>query len=281
MVRLLIATIFVIAASTFLPEKKLFSAEKELKKLLSVSSYITFGDFEKFKKGTSLSEIMDAMSWRGHFRSTLRYNESTITTIYFNLLADGQKPAECDTTLVAVFVGDKFEKFVEWIGEEPLRVDDCSWEKKVIAADAVTLDQLKSKKKIQPNNTKQVDVGLTITWLILSKAIPSATQKDYEANSELRDQFNGARIKLGMSQEEVKKIFKASPIESGKLGSDEYAIYGSDKRFIIADAWIHFSNILVIYRDGKAEVVRSAPNGDNWREELSRVTIDLPLPAKK
>jgi hypothetical protein len=106
------------------------------------------------------------------------------------------------------------------------------------------------------------------------------SEKDYLRNAELRDQFNAARLNIGMTESEVQAALKAKPLESGKVEAGDYRIYGSNESVgdisSISGTFRHFSNILVVFREGKAVAISSTPAGYDWRRKLGEATTDLP-----
>jgi hypothetical protein len=102
--------------------------------------------------------------------------------------------------------------------------------------------------------------------------------EDFRRNAELRDQFNASRLRIGMTERDVESVLHANPVESGKVEAHSFAIYGSNESFAISHT-LHFSNILVLFRDGKASGIYSGetvPGGRGWREQLGKLFVDLP-----
>ena len=89
------------------------------------------------------------------------------------------------------------------------------------------------------------------------------------------NQFNAARLKIGMTESETEAVLKAKPLESGKVEAGDYKIYGSNESFNI-NYPLRFSNILLVFTGGKLSVIRSIPSGAEWRQELGEMFSDLP-----
>ena len=89
------------------------------------------------------------------------------------------------------------------------------------------------------------------------------------------DRFLNGLARHTLSESEVEAVLKAKPIESGEVEAGSFIIYGSNEWFSINRA-LHFSNILVLFREGKARVIRSAGAGEGWRRELQERFIDFP-----
>ena len=57
-----------------------------------------------------------------------------------------------------------------------------------------------------------------------------------------------------------------------------YSIYGSDVWFDVSDwrCFSPYSNILVVFRDGKVIAITSLRSGPDWRADAEKTLIDLP-----
>ena len=168
-------------------------------------------------------------------------------------------------------------------GPKPINVGDLGYLIRAVENEPVNVAELEKEVKSRPKAPSQIDPGLTIAYLLIRAALPGsklvASEEDYKRNTELRDQFNAARLEIGMTPSEIEAVFKAQPIESGELEEGSYRIFGSNESFSINHA-IHFANILIVFKEGKAALIYSASPGDNWRGELQWAFIDLP-PARK
>jgi hypothetical protein len=80
------------------------------------------------------------------------------------------------------------------------------------------------------------------------------TAEDLKRNTELRDQFNPARLKIGMTDEEVETVLKAMALQTATRDGVPYKIYGSDEKFNI-EGWLHYSNIWIVFKDGKVSFI--------------------------
>ena len=70
-----------------------------------------------------------------------------------------------------------------------------------------------------------------------------------------------------MSEAEVEGVFKAKPLESGKVETGFFKVYGSNESFNIDPALL-YSNVLVLYKDGKASVIYAIDGGSDWRKNF-------------
>jgi hypothetical protein len=259
--------------------------------LTSASYYLGVRDIGKFRPGRSKSDVLEDVQWRGDFLMAAEWKGKSICAIAYDVIPDG--PGSKGGEVVwAIFVADKFVKFVPWQRGEmvdvpyegttwsrpkPVKVGDCRWLVRAAESEPVNMAGLEKDLKAKPAPPSHTDPGLTIAWLLLRPGIPAASEKDYQRNAELRDQFNASRLEIGMTESAVESVLKAKPLESGKMGARSYQIYGSNESFNIdSDYSLHFSNILVVFREGKASVIHSFPARPQWRRELGEGFTDLP-----
>ncbi|MGO8751434.1 MAG: hypothetical protein ACLQNE_36265 [Thermoguttaceae bacterium] len=219
----------------------------------------------------------------------------SITAINYTVLADKPESRRSES-LPAMFVGDRFEKFIRWEvvdyhgtrSSRPRRMkvgDYCGWLTRAMNSEGVSIEDYKKEVKSITAPSEHIDPGLTAAYLLLRAmgTVPGpgapASEKDYLRNAALRDQFNAVRLSIGMSESEVEAVLRAKPLESGKVEAGLYRIYGSNESFD-ASMFIHFSNILVVFAKGKATAISSIPAGYDWRRRLGEATIGLPAPPR-
>ncbi|HEY3392220.1 MAG TPA: hypothetical protein VGK58_05915 [Lacipirellulaceae bacterium] len=281
-------------------------AEK-LRSLNSVSHYLTAADLHAFRPGRLKEDVLEDVKWRGSFHMAAEIDRQSVCAIIYELRSDDLK-LEGGVWTWALFVDDRFSKFVvpppalpedleevdvngtPWSRTKPRKTGDDRFLVRAINAEPVTIDELKKEVKALTPPPEHIDPGLTAAYLAL-RAVglapgpePSASETQHLKNAALRDQFNAARLTIGMTEEGIEAILKAKPIESGQVQAGAYRIYGSNESFPYpisnpADPWHHFSNILVVYREGKAVAIASVSAGDGWRQKLAQETVDLPQPA--
>jgi hypothetical protein len=274
---------------------------KKLGALNSTSPYLLATDLNNFRPGRAKVDILKDIKWRGYFYMATEYEEKAICAIIYDLLSEDPK-LKGGVGVWAIFVDGKFVKFVKppaslpsdkevvdhggtsWNRTKPMKAGDDRFLIRAMNAEPVTIDELKKEVTSLTAPPESIDPGLTIAYLLLramgaaAGPEPRASEKDYLRNAALRDQFNAARLHIGMTRADVGATLKAEPLETGKVESGEYAIYGSNESFDV-DQWLHFSNILVIYRNGKAITISSVPAGHDWRGKLAESTTDLPKPS--
>lgn len=265
------------------------------KELASAHYYLEFSELDKFQPGRAKREILEDTEWRGDFDVAAEYKGNSVYVITYEVVAD-RDTSDRGEFVHAVFVADKFVKFIKWLPGDmeevpyqgttwrrpkPIKVGDISWLARATESDPVSIDVLRREVKAMPAAPSQVDPGLTIATLLLQPLfIPQyiAHAGDYKKNALLRDQFNAERLSIGMTEADVESVLRTQPFESGAVEAASYKIYGRDESFNI-DSWLRFSNILIVFREGRARIIRALTSGgDNWRQELGKGFIDLPKP---
>ncbi len=258
-------------------------------------------DIDIFRPGRSKTDILKDVQWRGDFGMSCKYEGNTIEGISYQFVLE--QPSEHTDVggewLHAIFVDDKFVKFVRppepraedmeqipyqdttWSRPKPIKVGDLSRFVREFKGEPVDLVALARKIKTKPEAPSQIDPGLTIAYVLLRETVLRgtkvvATEEDFIKNAKLRDQFNASRLEIGMTEPEIEAVFKAKPLESGKVKgtTHSYKIYGSSEWFSI-DPALHFSNVLVLFRNGKATQIRRVAAGEGWREKLKESFVDL------
>jgi hypothetical protein len=274
----------------------------------STSHYLFAADLSAFRPGRTKADVLSDVKWRGSFYMAAEVDRKNVCAIIYELRSEDPK-VEGGVWTWAIFTDDAFVKFVypppalpndkeevvtssgtRWSRAKPLKAGDDRFLVRAMKAESVTIDELKKEVKSLTTVAQQIDPGLTAAFLVLRvlNLVPGpeapATEADYLKNVSLRDQFNAARLNIGMTEADVESTLKAKPLEAGRVEAGYYRIYGSNEAFSYpisnaGDPWHHFSNILVIYRDGKAVTIASVSAGDGWRQKLAKETIDLPRPA--
>jgi hypothetical protein len=240
---------------------------KKLSMLNSATHSLITADLAAFRPGRPMEEIFNETKWRGYFYMAAEHEGKAVYAIIYKIQSDDPK-IEGGIWVWAIFVDGKFIKFVR----PPARLPNDnakeikeSYEHVLIRAmDAapISVDKLKQEVKSLSPQPKNADPGLTIAYLVL-RAMgaapgpePRASEQEYLRNAALRDQFNAARLRIGMTRSEVEATLGTKPLRSGKTKAGEYEVYGSNESFDI-NPWLHFSNILVTYRNGKVVGVRN------------------------
>lgn len=183
----------------------------------------------------------------------------------------------------AIFVDGKFQKFVpwpEWWRDEPtLKVGDFRPLIQAFESEPLKISDLKVTDKEEPEPPTQTDPGLTAAWLLLRKDVEAAHQRDLKRNVALRDQFNAARLDIGMTVPEVESVLKARPIEAGEIEAGSFRIYGSTESLDVMEA-LHYSNVLVLFEEGRVSGIYSGSmvrGGKHGLEQMREWFVDLPV----
>jgi hypothetical protein len=280
-----LAVVFLAGCGNKLAAARQVQKGKHRDEMPSASGLLYPEDFAKFQPGRFIDEILSDTQWRGNFGTACRHDGKSLSSIWYGLTRkDPAKNAERNIdsvreTVIAIFEDNRFVKFVRPLPAEMPRPSTLADFDRLLVrqskGDAVNIEKLQEEVWAQPERPSHIDPGLTVVFGVLSPFLPRATEEDYRRNAVLRYQFNGSRIRLGMTSSDVESLVREKPIESGDVKAGSYKIYGSNESFNIA--WLHFSNLLVLYRDGKVVGAYSTgPAGKGWRSALGERFRDLP-----
>jgi hypothetical protein len=238
-------------------------------------------DYDKFSPGKLQTEVLNDIQWRGNFEFAADFDGKNATAISYDLF--GGPFRDNGTSVLAVFVDGKFIKFVHWPEYDPkIKIGDFSILKQVVESDPVSIADLEKEKAEKPKTPERIDPGLTATWLLYRKGLEATRAPMLRRNAVLRDQFNAARLKIGMRATDVEAVFNAKPIRSGIVEGGSFQIYGSTESFdVLSD--LHYSNVLVVLRDDKVTGIYSGglvPGGYR-HQEMQQWFIDLPEQGDK
>jgi hypothetical protein len=235
-------------------------------------------DYDKFRPGRPKVDVLEDVRWRGNLEMATEYKGKSASAISYGIC--GSPLTGGGEIVWAIFVGEKFEKFVRWPewGEGPIKVGDFGRLIRAIESDPVSIRNLEEAIKAEPRAPSQTgDPGLGIVLLRYRGKLEAARKKALARNTELRDQFNASRLKMGMTESEVESVLRAKPIKEGKVEAGPYKVYGSNELLGVLP-YEHYSNILILFRDGKVSGIYSGytmSSPDQWPQRES--FIDLPL----
>jgi hypothetical protein len=266
----------------------------------SANGLLYGGDIHKFQPGRSIDTVLKDVQWRGDFQAATTYKGKSVCSVMYMLLPDGATNNDRGEWVLAVFVDDKFTKFVtpppplpddlkkryDRMYErdmpycKPIKVGDCKFLIRALESGPVNIVDLHKKLNSEPAAPSHVDPGLTAVFLAFKPALSVRWDRESKKNAALRDQFNASRLRIGMTGREVESVLRTEPLESGKVEARSYRIYGSNESFDIALP-LHFTNVLVVFDKGKVSVVHSVAAGFEWRQRLAQRFIDLPAPPRR
>ena len=261
---------------------------------LSRNYFLSRADLAAFRANRPKADVLADVQWRGNFVMASRAHGKNLCAISYQLFSD-DPDGYGGASVYAIFVDERFVKFVEWFRgyfvdvpydgstwSRPKRIKtgDDSWLVRAAANAPAKLSKLEKESREPATATApdSIDWGLSVVFLGLKATglLNGPTERDYQRNLELRDQFNGSRLELGMTPGQVEAIFKAKPLETGKVPAGDYQIYGSDEPSKLSHP-IRFTNVLVLFKDGKAEFLYATWPGDGWRSELEWQFLDFPV----
>lgn len=249
----------------------------------SADSLLAPEDYGKFRQGRAQKELLKDLNWRGNFEFATTFDEKRVAAISYSLF--GGIHRDHGTSVLAIFIGDKFEKLVRWpepevnFAQNNINIGDFIILRRAFESDAVTISELEKemKENLARENPKSFNPAVTAAWLLFGHGIQARRAAELPKNAALRDQFNAARLRIGMRQSDVESILKGKPIESGSVQAGTYRIYGSTESFDITDD-LHYSNILLVFRDGKVSGIYSGAlvPGGYGMNEMREWFVDLP-----
>lgn len=232
-------------------------------------------DVANFRSGRLKDEILNNVHWRGNFEMATEYEGHEVCAISFGLFGGIFGDDSRGITLWAVFVDDKFQKFVKWPewNEKPLKVGEFRELLGAMQGEPVNISDLeKNARPSSHTSSRHVDSELTGIFLILGPAIEARVKWETDKNAKLRDQYNAARLKLGMSPGDVELILKAKPLEFGDFDAGSWQLYGSKEYSDLID-YERYSNILILFKSGKVNGIYSGStvpggaHGIRWLRE--------------
>lgn len=237
---------------------------------------LTVADAEKFQRERPKNDILQDIQWRVGQVFAGKCAGKKVMVFDYYLVLDPKNVYQGES-FHAIFVDDKFEKFIRWdmgTADKPTKTGDCSRLLRLEGSAPVTLDELRKSAAMQTAPKKRPDLGLTAAWLVLGpKGQKKATAADYKRNAELIKQFNAGRLSIGMTEQEVQQTLQAKPIESGQLDAGACRVYGS-KESLPVSFEEHFTNVVVIYHDGKASSFFSFPAGSLGEHDAPNGVIE-------
>ncbi len=246
----------------------------------SASEGFIIGEIDKFRPGRPMADILRDIHWVGNFEMAAEQDGKDLAVISFYV---HPKVERYGKTLWAVFVANRFVKFVEMDPKNvsyPIPIGTfqaiqiCAKLPPVVVADFK--QRMEEDNRPEPNDPALAAIyAKTKTPEVLA-----FDRHQQEENTQLRDQFNSARLKIGMTKAEVAATLRARPLESGALDSGSFEIYGSTKIKLFNQAR-HYKNVLVVYRGDRLAVIYSglsALGGQVGLNSLRKPLPDVGLP---
>lgn len=265
----------------------------------SSSYYVGVPDMSKLLPGRSRRDVLQDLRWRSASVEMADLDGKSICAVTLAFFAPNNR--EAGIWFHAIFVDDVLLKLIRHLPGEteevpyqgttslrakPVTVGDRSWLVRALDAPGVSVEELETEARTKVDGAHdQVDIGLTIVALVLGPALrlrtKSPSMADYGRNIKLRNQFNALRLEIGMTASEVEGVFHARPLEVGSLGDNSFSVYGSKESFDFGGPpWttlgVHFSNVLVVFTDGRVSTVHSVSAKGEWRRNLEERFLDLP-----
>ncbi len=243
---------------------------------LSVSDLLRPEDYAAFRLGRPMVDVLNDVQWRGDFDFATEYKGRKYVQISFGVRGGGRDSGGGD--IIAIFADGRFEKFVKWPeGGDKIRIGEFAVLARAVEGAPIEIRDFENDLKKDAVPRRSFDPGLTLAALLLFPAVNAAEAPRRKRNAELRDQFNAARLGLGMTERQVQSVLKAKPLYSGSVKAGPIQIYGSKESLGV---FPHYSNILLLFKDGKVCGIYSGetvPGGNDGLQEMrDRFFSDLP-----
>ncbi|HEX4412717.1 MAG TPA: hypothetical protein VH107_03755, partial [Lacipirellulaceae bacterium] len=199
----------------------------------SAGDFLTPDDLDKFRPGRSKDDILADLRWRAGYLVAAECNGKSVTAIYYEVYVNpgavyANPESHKSEGIYALFVDEKFEKFIRWFHWDhagQAKIDDnCDWLAEATKREGPQIDELKKAVADSKAPPEHIDPGLTGAFvslravgLVLGPPPADEDPEKLQKNAALCDQFNAARLKIGMTAAEVQAVLKAEPLETGKI----------------------------------------------------------------
>jgi hypothetical protein len=257
------------------------STEERMATRATAGELLGLKDLTDFERGKAMTDILKEVEWRGNLQMATEYKGKGLASIGYAVATEPIGEGAIGDAFWAIFVDDKFEKFVSWpswSNNPTFKLGDFSLLIEASESEPLKISELKDSLNVDSESPRQVDPGLTAAWLRLRKGVEAAQQRDLKRNAVLRAQFNAFRLRIGMTVAEVESVLKANPIESGRVEAGSFRIYGSTESLNVVEG-LHYSNILVLVSDGRVSGIYSGSmvrGGKHGLEQMRQWFVDLP-----
>ncbi len=272
---LLLAVLCVGAAATWFrfshAEKRGESPRPSSETIVTASRYIGYADLSFFQVGTSVQEVLEALDGRGNFE--FRYREPAGNEILCLSFAVCWAPYSFENTAYvvwAIFRDDRLEKLVDWVRSEIDEVPfhgttrsrikrlaiDANLERAVRAANALAVDIDAIRVKVEGGPRKlEPDwlVTILIAVLPLTRGLDERIAREREENAGLRARFNGGSARLGVTRQEIERIY-GPPHKSWEDRTYMVCAYGANPGHLLMPGEA-VAPVVVAYGDSLAEIV--------------------------
>ncbi len=86
---------------------------------------------------------------------------------------------------------------------KPIKAGDCRYLTRELESVPIKIADLKKAATKKPDAPSHIDPGLTAVFAVLGPVLSLKWSVEAKKNLALRDQFNAARLRIGMTQREV------------------------------------------------------------------------------
>jgi hypothetical protein len=265
----------------------------------SVTDRLDLTEMQSFRPGRSKAEILKEIHWVGNFEMATEDHGKTLAAMSFNVCVEDQVFGDF---LWAIFVDDKFVKFVDSpakstpVGEGkdlkfidspvkikfPIPVGSFEPLLRIAGQNPISVKKFKQELEAyaEEDRKRHPDPFLTALAEKIGPQLVATNKPLEEKNTRLRDQFNAAKLKLGMTKAEVAAMLKSEPLDTGKLEAGSFEVYGSTDFAPFIEA-LHYHNIFALYHGDRLIGIYSgdvAPGGKDGFESLRKAVPKAGFP---
>jgi hypothetical protein len=244
-------------------------------------------DLRHFQEGVELTLIMEEIKWRGNFAYATIIDNKAVAALEFRYSVADPEGLH-GPNIIAIFDDYKFSKFTSCPSRSKDSLRLFSELREALAAPAVSPIDIWNEYTISYKRLAKSaasEPGIEMQSMILGPMLQAFMRKsgkdsasfvDYKRNAELRDQFNAARLRLGMTSREIKAVLKCDqPLEIGQIDGMKYEIYGSGVDFGKISSYISYQNVLIIFDDKEAIGIYGIPGGSQGVDAMHEAYPNL------
>lgn len=241
----------------------------------SASDELNVDELDLFRPGRPMDEILRELRWRGNFEMAAEVDGKPVAAVSFTVRP--VRRTEVGEGVWAVFVADRFEKFVK---PEPrdhkhsIPIGTFPPLRAASGAPPVAVAAIKqSVSGLEGERPAPFDAGALAVATVLDLKYGAGLRQSALENGRLRGQFNAARLRLGMTRAEVAAALKSRPLEAGPLEAGSYEIYNDVSRYFQNPPLLHYNGVLALYAGDRLTGIysgRACPGDPEGMEHLRK-----------
>ena len=225
-------------------------------KVMAGKVFLARESFLRLTNGFSFNKAMVLLGTQGDHQFTVRRggDQYRFTTFWIDIGEGLSQWVVCSNNIII-----SFPKGIPLSRKSP-SIEDESMVNAVLAAPSMTAESMASEldeaaASYLRSKRSEDPLPAFVIEPLLDKRVISRIRQDYERNAELLKLYNGHRVVLGMTAEQVDKLFGV-PMRIHELANHKSArIYGTNVPFTLS--FYTFSWVAVVFEDGQASRVYS------------------------